>query len=211
MVKSPARLRLARSLATLSIAGIVIAVAATVAGHVDPGPGYDPVRLTLSDFSRAAHGVGIEAAMVALGASSLILLVALLAAAAPIGSAPGVLLLGWAGGLYTAAVVPTDPLTATTMSTSGYIHRYSAAVAFVCLPVAALLLARRLRADRRWAEAARGLRGLALLVGAGLLGLVYLAFPGGRTMLGLAERVTTALEVVLLALLAVRLRRLTAR
>jgi hypothetical protein len=210
MIQLQTRPHLARVLALVSGAAIVVSVIATVIGHVGLGPTYDPLALTLSDYALSDRGAAIELAMVALGAGSLLLTGGLLAAGLPARGTPAVLLAVWGIGLLVAAVVPTDRVGATALSTAGHIHRYASVLAFVSLPAAGLVLVPRLRAVGHWRGAARGIRPLAAASGVGLVMMLYVAFPGDRVMLGLVERGLLVVEVALLALLAVRLRQLAA-
>lgn len=196
-------IRLAHALAVVALGGIAVAIGATVVGHLGLGPAFDPVDLTVSDFALSDHGTAIVVAMVALGLASAALLGALFAARAPVRGAPGLLILLWTVGLFVAAAVPTDPVSAPVMTLSGYIHRYASVAAFVSLPAAALLLVRRLSADRFTGL----LRGLALASATGLLAMLYVTFPGDRVLIGLVERLLLAAEVALVTVVAFRLAR----
>lgn len=195
----------ARILAGTSILGLSVAVAATVLGHIGLGPDFNPLALTLSDYALSDRGAAIEAAMVTLACASLALLAGLAAAHAPVRGIPTVLLLVWAAGLLLAAVVPTDPIGTPVLSTAGYVHRYASVTAFLCLPVAALMMASRFATEPAWRALSPVLRRLAGASGVGLALLFYVAFPGDRVLMGLVERALIAVEVVVLLLLALRL------
>jgi hypothetical protein len=191
---------LVRALAGACILGLVVAVVSTVVGHLGLGPGYDPLRLTVSDYALSNRGTAIEIAMVALAVGALALLGGFHAAGARIGGLPTVLVSVWSAGLLVAAAVPTDPLTATSMSTAAYVHRYASVAAFIVLPVAAVTLAARLPG----ATSLRGpVRRLAIGCAVGLGVLWYDAFPGDRFLMGLVERGLIGLEIAVLAVLSV--------
>ncbi|MEV7508552.1 DUF998 domain-containing protein [Streptomyces sp. NPDC091201] len=103
-------------------------------------------------------------------------------------------------GLVVAAVVPTDPLVAH-VGGPALVHRYASIAAFVALPAAGLLLARRFEADDHARGTARWLRALACAALAGAVLMAYSAGPGGRELIGLVERLLLGCEVVLLGLL----------
>lgn len=88
-------------------------------------------------------------------------------------------------------------------------HGYASAVAFVALPVAGALMVARLGEDERWRVVARPVEWLALLCGFGLAVVTYVALPGDRVFIGLAERGLLAAEIALVAVLAVRLAHLS--
>ncbi|MFH9431417.1 DUF998 domain-containing protein [Streptomyces sp. NPDC017615] len=108
------------------------------------------------------------------------------------------LLAVWGLGLVVAAVVPTDALT-THLSGSAYVHRYASVAAFVALPSAALLLARRLGPGER---RARSIRVLGWAAPAGAAVMACSANLGDRELIGLVERVLLGCEVTLLGVLA---------
>jgi hypothetical protein len=93
-------------------------------------------------------------------------------------------------------------------SVGGVIHRYASLVAFLSVPVAALLLGRRWRGDATWgrfATVSRILGVLALVVlGAIVARIALRRVPGVSEMvpLGLGERVLAIIEVATVALLA---------
>ncbi len=191
---------LIRALAGASILGLLVAVVSTVVGHLGLGPGYNPLKLTVSDYALSDRGAAIEVAMVALALGALALLAGFRAAGARVAGMPAVLVSVWSAGLVVAAAVPTDPLTATSMSTGAYVHRYASVTAFVVLPVAAVVLASRLpsgtslRSPVRW---------LAIGCAIGLAALWYDACPGERFLMGLVERGLIGLEIAVLAVLSV--------
>jgi hypothetical protein len=198
----------ARVLAFLAVGGIILAVLLAVVGHLDADPGYDPLKLTISDYAVSDRGGAVDAAMVVLSLASLALLVGLHTVRVAVRALPASLLLVWIGGLLTSAVIPTDPIGAQ-MSVAGLIHRYASVSAFVSLPSAAILLSRRLHRDIRWGAISGTLRLLATASAVGLLVMLYVTFPGGHVLLGLVERLLITVEVGLLIVSAVRLYRVT--
>ncbi len=194
-----------RPLALTAALGLAVPVIATVIGHLGLGPGFDPLTLTISDYALSNRGGAIEVAMVALVVGSLAMLGGLFAARAPVRGAPAVLICLWALGLLTATVIPTDPPGVETMSTAAYIHRYASVGAFLCLPIAAVMLAARFKGAAMWAGLRNRMYALAAASGAGLIGLWYVAFPGERVAIGLVERGLVGVEIVLLSLLTARL------
>jgi Protein of unknown function (DUF998) len=200
-----------RALATTSLLGLIVAVVATVLGHVGLGPGYNPLALTVSDYALSDRGGAIEIAMVALAGGSLALLAGLAAARAPTRGLPTVLMLVWSGGLLIAAVIRTDQPGVASMSTAAYVHRYASVAGFVSLPIAAAILASRFRTSKPWADLSSLLRLLTVVCAVGLAVFWYVAFPGGRVLMGLVERSLIAVEIVMLLALTVRLLRVVSR
>ncbi|MEO3744657.1 DUF998 domain-containing protein [Plantactinospora sp. B5E13] len=179
-----------------------------VVAHLAPDPGMSPLSLTISDYAVSNNGWPMNLAIFVLGASSLAVPLALRAARVGAGRLVEGLLLVWCLGLVASALVPTDPIGTLELTTRGYVHRYVSVAAFVALPVAAFLAARRLAADPRWHPTVRRLRLLAAVSVLGLAGLYYVAFPGERVMMGLVERILVVTELALLAVLVGQLRRL---
>lgn len=169
-----------RTLALAGFGGTVVTALLALVGQVDPDPQLDHLALTVSDFAVQDRGGATDIAMVVFGAS------AVAVAGAVRERLAQVLLALFAVAMVVAAVAPTDfegPL-----STVGYIHRYASMVAFVVLPVVALVLNRT-----RWM--------VGVSVGFMLLMLAS-ATIGDRVLIGLAERFLLLAEVVLLAMMA---------
>ena len=200
----------ARVLAVLATGGIILAVLLTVLGHVDADQGYNPLTLTISDYAVSDRGGAVDFAMVTLGLASLCLLAGLHVVGAPVRALSTVLLLVWAGGLVVSAAVPTDP-PGVQMSLAGLVHRYASVSAFVSLPLAVIVLNRRLDRDIHWGAIRATLRMLTVTIAVGLLVMFYVAFPGDRILLGLVERLLLTIEVGLLGVLAVRLYRVSTK
>lgn len=191
----------------IACGSIVFAVVGIVVGQLVPGPGLNPLNVTVSEYAVSDRGGVTEAAMMVLGLGSLILLKALKAANAPVRGLPERLLWVWSGALIVAAVIPTSPIGAD-LTLTAEIHRYVSVAAFVSLPAAAALLVPRLAADEAWKPVARTVEWVALAGGLGVLAITYVALPGERVMIGLVERLLLGAEVALLAVLAAWLVRL---
>jgi Protein of unknown function (DUF998) len=153
-----------RPLAIVGIAGALTAVVVIGALHVLPGAArVDPVRRTISEYALTDDGWAFNLGVVALALGSLAILVALVRARLTTAFSPGVLLgAAWAAALLVIVLFPKHNW-AVGPSTNGSIHRAASVVAFLCLPVAVILLtrgfrARRGRADRtasNWASSNR--------------------------------------------------------
>jgi Protein of unknown function (DUF998) len=191
----------ARAFGTLSILGLLTAVVATVVGHIGLGPGYDPLKLTISDYALSNRGVTIEIAMVALALAAPALLAGLRTVGVAVRGLPTVLMSVWSVGMLLAAIIPTDPPEVTVMSTAALIHRYASVAAFVALPIAAAVLAAR--AGGLGARVVSTVRRLCVTTAVGVALLWYVAFPGGRVMMGLVERSLVLVEIAILTVLAI--------
>jgi hypothetical protein len=191
----------ARAFGTLSILGLLTAVVATVVGHIGLGPGYDPLKLTISDYALSNRGVTIEIAMVALALAVPALLAGLRAVGVVVRGLPTVLMSIWSVGMLIAAIIPTDPPEVAVMSTAALIHRYASVAAFVALPIAAAVLAAR--ATGLGARVVSTVRGLCVSCAVGVALLWYVAFPGGRVMMGLVERSLVLVEIAILTVLSI--------
>ncbi|PZF82259.1 DUF998 domain-containing protein, partial [Micromonospora deserti] len=189
-----------------ALGGIALAALLAVIGHLEVNEDLDPWSLTVSDYAVSDRGGVIDVAMVLLAAASAVLIPALGATSRGRGGAgtasggPGrlaqLLLAAWVGGLLLAAVVPTNE-PGLPMDTAAYVHRYASVIAFLALPFAGWLVARRLPdgVARRW------VRGLAVTSLAIAAAMVWSAYPGDRVLLGLVERLLILTEVTLLATL----------
>ncbi|MEU1241602.1 DUF998 domain-containing protein [Micromonospora parva] len=187
-----------RSTGLLALGGIALAALLTVIGHLEVNDDLNPWALTISDFAVSDRGGVIDVAMVVLALATVALLYGL-RRAAPARPAPATdLLLGaWVTGLLLAAVVPTNE-PGTAMTTAAYVHRYASVVAFLALPAAGWLLARR----SELAPVARTLRTLVLLSLTLAAAMIWSAYPGDRLLIGLAERLLIVTEVAVLATIA---------
>ncbi|RLP87292.1 DUF998 domain-containing protein [Micromonospora sp. BL4] len=187
-----------RSTGLLALGGIALAALLTVIGHLEVNDDLNPWALTVSDFAVSDRGGVIDVAMVVLALATVALLLGLRRARPPRPSRPVELLLGaWVAGLLLAAVVPTNE-PGTAMTTAAYLHRYASVVAFLALPAAGWLLARR----PDLVPAARTLRTLVLLSLALAAAMIWSAYPGDRLLIGLAERLLILTEVAVLVTVA---------
>ncbi|MEU7896654.1 DUF998 domain-containing protein [Nonomuraea sp. NPDC049152] len=166
----------------------------------------NPLRRTISE-----HGLGDEAWVFGLGVAllamgSLAIGVSLLRRRLA-GALGLVALLGWSLGLLVVAWFPKHDWSVGP-SVSGSIHRVGSFVAFLCLPVAAMLIARTWRKHPRAALAAFVLGGASLLWVAGIATMIAIGNSNGmawwRVMpLGLVERGLAVTEVGALIALGV--------
>ncbi|MCO1580059.1 DUF998 domain-containing protein [Crossiella sp. SN42] len=177
----------------------------------------DPFRSTFSEFiftEQGARLVGVS--MLATAFGSLVLGGALISAGVPGGRRAAWLIAVWALGLGVAAVFPMEPVHEP-LTPYGAVHRYAALTGFITLPLAGLLLAARFRGHPQWSPLCRPLRVVSMLGLAGVLAFLATFLPldrpmwllGERGYSGAAERLLLAAHVVLLLLLAWRVRRHT--
>ncbi|MFG1776215.1 DUF998 domain-containing protein [Micromonospora sp. NPDC049048] len=194
-----------RNSGLLALGGIALAALLAVIGHVAVNEDLDPWTLTISDFAVSDRGGVIDVAMIVLAAATAVLLPALWRTHAPPATRAGrtaeALLVAWSGGLLLAAVVPTNE-PGLPMDTAAYVHRYASVVAFLALPGAGWLLARRLPD-----AAARRVRALVTASLVLAAAMIWSAYPGDRLLLGLVERLLILTEVAVLVVVAVALLR----
>jgi hypothetical protein len=181
--------------------------------HVLPATAdISPVRRTISEYALTDTAWAFNVGAITLALGSLAILIGIIRAGlARPGSAGTLLSVAWALALLTVVVFPKNNW-AVGPSASGQIHRVASLVAFLCLPVAVMLLTRRRRgnADRTdgasraafWLAAA-SLAWFAPLLVAWLLSPVtgtpwYRAVP-----LGLLERGLVLCEVTAVIVLGV--------
>ncbi|WUR60763.1 DUF998 domain-containing protein [Micromonospora chokoriensis] len=187
-----------RNTGVLALGGIAVAALLTVIGHLEVNDDLSPWALTISDFAVSDRGGVIDVAMVVLALATVALLYGLRRTGPPQpGRAVELLLGSWVSGLLLAALVPTNE-PGTAMTTAAYVHRYASVVAFLALPAAGWLLARR----PDLAPAARTLRALVVLSLALAVAMIWSAYPGDRLLIGLAERLLILTEVAVLATVA---------
>ncbi|MEU1735694.1 DUF998 domain-containing protein [Streptosporangium sp. NPDC020145] len=205
-------LALRRLYPLVACAGIAVAVGSMVVGQVVATTHSDPFALTIGEYAAVEGNGTTELAMISLAVASLALVAGLRAARAPLGTAVERLLAVWSGALTVMAFVPAGvPGSAGALDDwmRDQVHGYASAVAFVALPVAGALMVTRLGEDERWKAVARPVEWLALACGFGLVAVTYVALPGDRVFIGLAEWVLLAAEIALVAVLAVRLAHLS--
>ncbi|MFD1940136.1 MULTISPECIES: DUF998 domain-containing protein [Nonomuraea] len=183
-------------------AGAVVIVGLDVAylGEINP------LRRTISEHGLGDQGwiFGLGVALLAVG--SLAIGVSLLRRRLA-GALGLVALAGWSLGLLVVAWFPKHDWSVGP-SVSGSIHRVGSFVAFLCLPVAAMLIARTWRRRPRAALAAFLLGGASLLWVAGIATMIAIGNSNGmawwRVMpLGLVERGLAVTEVGALIALGV--------
>lgn len=193
----------ARTLALAGIAAVALCLVLVGVLHA-VAPEVNPVRRTISEYALGEYRVLFDAGVLALALGSVAVLGALLRAGlVRARSWPALLLVVWS--LSLAVVVAFEKIDWSVGPTpGGYVHRYASLVAFVSLPVAAVLIGwARGRAGSRHAACAAwlGIASVAwLLPILGWFALRMLGVPG-RLPLGLLERGLAATEVaVVLAL-----------
>ncbi|MFC4942563.1 DUF998 domain-containing protein [Pseudonocardia sp. GCM10023141] len=167
-----------RALAASGVAGAAVAIALIGALHVVAAGQVDPVRLTISQYALGPYGWLFDVGVVGLAVGSALVLVALIRADVLRPASVATVLTGaWVLGLL--AVVAFEKTNwSVGPSLSGSIHRYASVVAFLALPVAAILIARRGRrrpGSRRFASWTGGLGILALAWFAVILVVVAIA------------------------------------
>ncbi|MGW5681020.1 DUF998 domain-containing protein [Nonomuraea sp. NPDC003754] len=183
-------------------AGAVVIVGLDVAylGEINP------LRRTISE-----HGLGDQAWVFGLGVALLALgslAIGITLLRRRLAGGPGlVALLGWSLGLLVVAWFPKHDWSVGP-SLSGSIHRVGSLVAFLCLPVAAMLIARTWRRHPRAALAAFVLGGASLVWVAGIVTMIAIGNSSGLAWwqvmpLGLVERGLAATEVGALVALGV--------
>lgn len=159
-----------RALAATGIAAAVLCAALIGSLHVlPPSAQLDPVRRTISHYALLENGWLFDLAVLALAAGALAVLAALLGARVVERASGGAAALLTFAVALVAVVVFEKHNWAVGPSVSGDIHRLAGLVAFVSLPVAALLVARPWLDAGRWSAPAR------CAVAAAGLSLVWLA------------------------------------
>ena len=191
-------------------AAVVLALVVIGAMHlVGPSSRVDPIRRTISEYALLEGGWLFDVAVVGLAVGSAGVLAALVAARlTPLRSLPAALVGAWCLGLL--LVVAFEKTNwSIGPSVSGYIHRYASLVAFVALPLGALLLARRHRGDPAARPYRIGVRWGSWFALASFLPIVGAIAARGITgvpwwravPLGLLERGLALAEVLVVALL----------
>ena len=142
-----------RATVAVGLVGTALAVVLVGLLHVIDAGQVDPVRRTISEYALRDHGWMFDVGVLALAAGSVAVLIALVRAGLmrwPSFAAVGMLV--WVAGMV--AVVAFEKTNwSVGPSIGGMIHRYASLVAFLALPVAALVAARSRR--RRLAPVAR--------------------------------------------------------
>jgi hypothetical protein len=208
-----------RLLGLLGLAGCGLALVTVGLLHVATADTVDPTRRTISEYGLGARGWVFDLGVLGLAAGSAAVLLALVGAGVLRTRSPAAVLVStWVLALV-AVVVFEKANWSVGPSLSGYVHRYASLVAFVCLPVAALGIARPWRRDPAWGRFAGWTRGLgvaALLWLAALLLTVplggLLGVPWWQVLpLGLVERGLALTGVGAVVAMALWAHRATAR
>ncbi len=161
---------LVRLLAVAGMGAVAAGAALVGALHVmSPSADVNPFRRTISEYALLETGHVFDAAVLLLAAGSVATVAALVGARlVPAVSGGALALLLWSAGLAAIVYFPKHNWSVGP-SSHGTVHRVAGVVAFLSLPVAALLLGRLWRAHPRW-------RGYALRsTGLGLLSLLCFA------------------------------------
>ncbi len=205
-------LRPARMLAAIGLAGTLVSAVVIGSLHLLPQTaGISPVTRTISEYALTDVGWLFTLGVLSLSAGSLAILVASVLAGLARPGSPGILFgMLWSAALLAVVLFPKHNW-AVGPSTNGQIHRAASVVAFVCLPVAVLLLTRRRARPAPGSTAARCAAGFAVLSlswFAVILGAMVLSprrsTPWWQAIpLGLVERGLLLSEVLAVAFLAV--------
>lgn len=202
--------RSAARLAALGLLGPIVAATLVGALHVLPDTAaISPVRRTISEYALTDDAWAFNTGVVALALGSLAILVAAAwAGLARVRSVAFVLGLAWVAALLVLVAFPKHNW-AVGPSTNGQIHRVASLVAFLCLPIAVLLLTRRRAAVSatapRWAYwlAVASLAWFGTLIGAWLLSPLT-GVPWWQALpIGLVERGLVLCEVAAVVALGV--------
>lgn len=200
----------AARLATLGLLGPIVAGTLVGALHVLPQTAeISPVRRTISEYALTDSAWAFNVGVVALALGSLAILVAAVQAGLARARSLGFVLgLAWVVALLVVVVFPKHNW-AVGPSTNGQIHRVASLVAFLCLPLAAMLLTRRRVAGSgsapRWGFwlGAASLSWFGTLVGAWLISPIT-GVPWFRALpIGLVERGLVLCEVAAVVALGV--------
>ncbi|GAA3076135.1 DUF998 domain-containing protein [Streptosporangium carneum] len=197
-------LALKRLYPLIACSGIAVAVVAMIVGQVASAPRPDALDLTIGEYAAVEGSGATELAMASLAIASLALVAGLRAARAPLGTMVERLMLVWSAALTVMALVPAG-VPGSAPGLTDRMHGYASVVVFFALPAAGALMVTRLGEDERWRAVARPVEWLALACGFGLVAVTYVALPGDRMLIGLAERALLVAEIALVAVLAVRL------
>jgi len=141
---------LARLLAAAGIAGVAVVIVLVGVLHLLPETSaISPMIRTISEYALTDVGWVFNVGVLALALGSLAVLAAIVRAGLARPASIGVWLgVAWSAALTVIVLFPKHNW-AVGPSTNGQIHRAASIVAFLCLPVAVLLLTRRRGAPRR--------------------------------------------------------------
>jgi hypothetical protein len=207
----------ATTYARLGLVGIGLSVVLVGALHV-VATEVNPVRRTISEYALGEHRWMFDTGVLGLSLGSALVLFALVRAGLLRRASVGAVVLGiWSVALVVVvAFEKTD--WAVGPSVGGTIHRYASLVAFLSVPVAALVLGARWRGDAGWARFATASRTLGVLalavLGAIVVRIALRDVPGVPWAqilpFGLAERALAIIEVATVAVFALWSLRATA-
>jgi hypothetical protein len=212
----PTHTRLRATLALAALGGYLVLTGAADLAN----PGWSPVETMVSHYVHARAGRLIPAALLSLAAASALLITLIPRTGRTVRAATG-LLAAWTAALVTGAIFPADPHGNWDRppTVSGMLHGTAAMIAFLALPVAAILLTRAWRRDPRRRPAARPLTVTAVLSTVTYLTLAVLfvdvtdgpslTIGSWESLIGLAERLTLWSYVAWLAVAAAHLRKHT--
>jgi len=198
-----------RLVVSTALAGIAVGVVVLGVLHlVEPTASISPLRRTISEYQLTDLGWAFNAGVLAIAVGSTALLVVLVRDRLT-GVAGAVLLSGWIAGLLVLTAFPKHNW-AIGPSATGQVHRMASLVAFLCLPIAIMVIAgeRRAGLPRGVVRAATVLAGLALLWFVPIVVAMARHRAGGLPWwqaipLGLIERGLALTEIVVLVLLCV--------
>ena len=172
-----------------------------------------PLRRTLSQYALTSNKWLFDVAVLLIALGSVLAFAAVVAAGRlPFYAGPVVLGVLWVASLLT-IVMFTKTNWTLGPSVGGVIHRYASAVGFVSLPVAVIMMARRVFPDRpNWRWAARGFALVSLAwFGVIVVGVVRMAAGHGPwwlfAPLGLVERMIALTAVAAILTLSLGLAR----
>ncbi|MFI6483904.1 DUF998 domain-containing protein [Nonomuraea sp. NPDC050663] len=201
-----------RPLAHLAYLGLGLTAGMTVLGHVGADSRLSAIGSTISDFAAADFTGPVSVGIFLCVAASLALYGGLHKIGAPLTRWTRTLFLTWCGSLFVTAAVPTDdPFTMIELSTAGYVHRYSSALAFVALMAFTWFFGRAMRADGRWKDLAGRVRRMTLAAAGSGAAMVATTYLGDRFLIGLIERGMAAFAVGSLIVVALRVLKLAER
>jgi hypothetical protein len=201
--------RASRLAVGIALVGITLGVVVLGVLHlVEPTASISAVRRTISEYQLTDLGWAFNAGVLAIAAGSAVLLVVLVRDRLT-GPGGAVLMSGWIAGLLVLTAFPKHNW-AIGPSATGQVHRMASLVAFLCLPIAVMLIAGRRGGGlpRGLARAATALAGLALVWFAPIIVAMAGHRAGGlpwwQTIpLGLVERGLALTQIGALSLLCV--------
>jgi hypothetical protein len=207
-VTTTLRIPRAETFGRLAIASV--AAALLVVGYLTAtlGQQVDPIKDPVSDYE--FHGAGgplFVAAVLLLISGGVAVIVAMGHAGLPRSRAVRVFFGLWCAGLSLVAVFPANR-SAVDPTASGEIHRFGGAVYLTCLPIACWLLARSLRGNPQWTEAATRIRRFAVAGAATAAAFGASEFAQWPAQ-GLLERFALGSELALVVVLALAAQRRT--